>query len=67
MHASHSEMWIHARAFAKRNPNHKGKRGIYRSTVTRPQSPKESRVQAFVRWVSVYSGARMIPQAKYAA
>lgn len=66
MHAAKTESWIHARAFTKRNPDHKGKRGIYRATVTRPRSPQETRVRATLRRVAVAIGARTTPRYAHA-
>lgn len=66
MHAANTEPWIKARAFQKRNPNHKGRYGIYRATVTRPRSPQESRFGAIRTRVAVAIGARTLPRYAHA-
>lgn len=66
MRKLNDEAWIHARAFQKRNPNHKGRRGIYRSTVTRPRSPQETRFAALLHRVAVAIGARPAPRYAHA-
>lgn len=66
MRKLNDETWIKARAFTNRNPNHKGRRGIYRSTVTRPHSPQETRVQNILHRVAVAIGARPAPRYAHA-
>lgn len=66
MHAGKHETWINARAFQKRNPNHKGKHGNYRSTTTRTHSPHETRTQSIIHRVAVTTGARMAPRYAHA-
>lgn len=66
MHAANTESWIHARAFQKRNPHHKGRHGTYRATVTRPRSPQETGLGATLRRVAVAIGARPLPRYAHA-
>lgn len=66
MHAANIEMWINARAFQKRNPGYKGKRGIYRASVTRPRSPQETGLGATLHRVAVAIGARPLPRYAHA-
>lgn len=66
MRKLNDETWINARAFTKRNPNHKGRRGIYRATITRPRSPQESRFSATLHRVAVAIGARTAPRYAHA-
>lgn len=66
MHKLNEEAWIKARAFQKRNPNHKGRHGTYRATVTRPRSPQETRVGALLSRVAVAIGARTLPRYAHA-
>ena len=66
MRKLNTEAWINARAFQKRNPNHKGKHGIYRATVTGPRSPQETRVHNIIHRVAVAIGARPAPRYAHA-
>ena len=66
MHIKNTETWIKARAFQKRNPNHKGRHGAYRCVVTRPTCLTETRLGAIRTRVAVAIGARTLPRYAHA-